>query len=92
MPPLSCAGRLNLYALLTERPPYSMAEGVQRLAHMRPEGCLGVLNPFEEPIVSRVDGVLEVVGRASEAVSAPSARSIAEDAPELPQTIPPGVC
>ena len=63
----------------------------QSIAHVLPEGRLGVLNPLEEPIVSRVDGVLEVVGRASEAVSAPSAGSIAEDALELPQTIPSGV-
>jgi hypothetical protein len=40
MPLLSCAERRNLYALLTGATALLMAEGVQRLAHMAPEGPL----------------------------------------------------
>jgi len=61
----------------------------QRIAHMRPEGCLGILDPLRKDFVDAGDRHLEVVGRTREAVSTPSAGSIPEDVPELPQAIPP---
>ena len=38
----------------------------QRIAHMRPEERLGVLNLFEEPIVSPLEGLAQVVPRLAE--------------------------
>jgi len=60
----------------------------QRIPHTRPEGCLGIRDLRGEAIIDARESRLEVVGRAPEAVSAPSAGSIREDSAELPQTVP----
>ena len=56
---------------------------------MTPQGCLGILDSLRETVIHVGDRRLEVVERAPEAVSTPSAGDGAEDVPELPQAIPP---
>jgi hypothetical protein len=58
---------------------------------MAPEGRLSILDSLQEAIIDASDRHLEVVGRAPEAVSTPSAGDGAEDVPELPQAIPPAL-
>jgi hypothetical protein len=41
----------------------------QRIAHMRPEGCLSIFDLFREAFVDASDRHLEVVGRVPEAVA-----------------------
>jgi len=66
-----------------------MAEGVQGFAHVVPERRLRIRDLLREAVVDVGDRRLEVVGRMPEAVSPPSAGSIAEDVPKLPQAISP---
>ena len=59
----------------------------QRIAHMRPEERLGVLNLFEEPIVSPLEGLAQVVPRLAE-TAVPFVGHVGEDPPEGLQPVP----
>ena len=63
----------------------------QRVAHMAPEGSLGVFDPLREAVVGTGDGRLEVkagiIGRPRSASTHPG--HVAEDEPKVTQTVPP---
>jgi len=72
MPLLSCAERRNLYAFLTERPPYLMGEGVQRLAHMPPKRRRRIRDLLGELLVDAGDVLPKVKAREDPCSSRPA--------------------